>query len=46
MIKYDKSTVASIQSAIVSQFGVMPTFKKWFLKVVKVSVQHDSLDAM
>jgi hypothetical protein len=43
--KYNKSTVVSVQSAIVSQFNVRPTSKRWFLKIVQVTMKHDPFDA-
>ena len=38
MIKYNKSIVVSVRSALVSRFCVRPTSKKWFLKIVQVIV--------
>ena len=38
--------VVSIRSAMVSQFCVKPTFKRWFLMIVHVTMNLDSLDAM
>ena len=32
--------------AIVSQFCVRPTSKRWFLKIIQVTMKHDSFDAM
>ena len=36
----------SVWSAMVSWFGVRPTSKKWFLKIVQVTVERDPFDAM
>ena len=38
--------VVSIQSAMVSQFCVRPTSKRWFLRIVQVTVKHDPFDVM
>ena len=38
--------VASVQSVMVSRFCVRPTSKRWFLKIVQVTMKHDPLDAM
>jgi hypothetical protein len=47
MINMNKSTVVSVQSAMVSQwFCVWPTSKRWFLKTVQVTMKHDPFDAM
>ena len=45
MIKHNKPTVVSIQSVVVSRFCVRPTFKKWFLKSIQVTVKYDPFDA-
>ena len=36
----------SVRSAMVSRFCVKPTSKRWFLKVVQVTMKHDPFDAM
>jgi len=41
MIKLNKPTVVSVQSAMVSQCCVSPTSKRWFLKIVQGSMKHD-----
>ena len=46
MIKWNKPTVVSVRSAVVSWFGVKPTSKRWFLKIVKVTMKRDLFDAM
>ena len=46
MINYNKSTVASVRSAMISQFRVRPTSKRWFLKIIQVTLKHDPLVAM
>ena len=46
MIYYNKSTVVRFQNAMVSEFCVRPTSKKWFLKIVQETMKHDPLDAM
>jgi hypothetical protein len=38
--------VVSIRSAMVSRFCVKPTSKRWFLKIVQVTMKHDPFDAM
>ena len=39
--------LASVWSAMVSQwFFVRPTFKRWFLKIIQVTMKHDPFDAM
>jgi hypothetical protein len=38
--------VVSVRSAMVSQFCVRPTSERWFLKIVQVTMKHDTLDAM
>ena len=45
MIKQNKSTVVSVQSAMVSRFGVRSTYKRRFLKLVQVTMKHDPFDA-
>ena len=37
--------VVSVRSAMVSRFCVRPTSKRWFLKVVQVTMKHDPFDA-
>ena len=46
MIKQTKTTVVSVRSTMASRFGVRPTFKRWVLKIVQVTMEHDPLDAM
>jgi hypothetical protein len=46
MIKENKSTVVNIQSAMVSQFCVRPASKRWFSKIIQVTMKHDPFDAM
>ena len=38
--------VVSVRSVMVSRFYVRPTYKSWFLKIVQVTMQHDSFDAI
>jgi hypothetical protein len=38
--------VVSVRSAMVSQSYVGPTSKRWFLKIVQVTIKHDAFDAM
>ena len=38
--------VVNIRSAMVSRFCVKPTSKKWFLKIVQVTLKHCPFDAM
>ena len=45
MIKQNKSVVVSVGSAMVSRFGVRPTSKRWFLKIVRVTMKQDPFDA-
>jgi hypothetical protein len=45
MINENKPMVVSVWSAMVSRFYVMPTSKRWFLKIVHVIVKHDPFDA-
>ena len=46
MIQQNKSNVANTQSAMVSQFCVRPTSRRWFSKRVQVTMRHGPLDAM
>ena len=46
MIELNKLMVVSIHSAMVSWFYVRPTSKRWFLKIVQVTMKHDPFDAM
>jgi hypothetical protein len=46
MIKYNKSMAVRFWSAMVSYFCVRPTSKRWFLKIVQVSMKRDPFDAM
>ena len=46
MIKYNKSIIVSVHNTMVIQFSVRPTSKKWFLKIVQVTMKHDPFDAM
>ena len=46
MIRLNKSTVVSIRSATVSHFCGRPTSKRWFLKIVQVTMKHDPFDAI
>jgi hypothetical protein len=41
-----KPTVVSIRGAMVSWFCGRPTSKRWFLKIVQVTMKHDPFDAM
>jgi hypothetical protein len=45
MIKLYKSTVMNVQN-MVFQFGVTPTSKTWFLKIVQVTMKYDPFDVM
>jgi hypothetical protein len=38
--------VVIVRSAMVSQFCVRPTSKRWFLKRVQVTMKHDPFNAM
>jgi hypothetical protein len=38
--------VVNVHSAMVSRFCVMPTFKRWCLKLVQMTMKHDLFDAM
>ena len=38
--------IMSIRSAMVSQFYIKPTSKRWFLKRIQVTMNHDPFDAM
>ena len=38
--------VVSVKSAMVSQFCVRPTSKRWFLKIVQVTMKHDPFDTV
>ena len=45
--KIEQIDCVSIQSAMVSHcFCIRPTSKRWFLKIVQVTMKHDPLDAM
>ena len=46
MVKYDKSTVVSVRSAMVSLFFVRPTSKRWFLTSDQVTIKCDPFAAM
>jgi hypothetical protein len=46
MIKWNKSMVVSVWSAMVSWFSVGLTSTRWVLKIVQVTIEHDSVDAM
>ena len=46
MIKYNKSKVMSILSAMVSRFCVRPTSKSWFLKIIQGTMKHDAFNVM
>ena len=35
-----------VKSATLSQFCVRPTSKRWFLKIVQVTMKHDSFYVM
>ena len=37
--------VVSIRSAMVSGLCVRPTSKRWFMKIVQVTMKHDQIDA-
>jgi hypothetical protein len=36
----------SVRSAMVSRFCVRPTFKRWSLKIIQVTMNHDPFNAM
>ena len=36
----------SVRSAMLFRFYVKPTSKRWFLKVIQVTMKHDSFVAM
>ena len=46
MIKQNKLTIVSVQSAMVSRFYVMPTPNMWCLEIIQVTMNHDPLGAM
>ena len=46
MIKLNVLTIVSVQSAMVSWFCVRSTSKRWFLKIVQVTMKLDPFDAM
>ena len=46
MIKYNKSMVVSVLSAMVLWFCVRLTSKRWFMKTIQVTTKQDPLDAM
>jgi hypothetical protein len=46
MINEIKPTVVSVHSAMVSQFFVRLASKRWFLKIIQVTMKHDPSDAM
>ena len=46
MIKLNKPMVVSVWSAMVSWVCVRPTSKRWFLKLVQVTIRHDPFDTM
>jgi hypothetical protein len=46
MDRANKSTITSVRSAMVSRFYVRPTSKRWFLKIIQVTMKHDLFDAM
>ena len=46
MMKQNKAVVVSVQSAVVSQFCVRPTSKRWFLKIIQVTMKHDPFDTV
>jgi hypothetical protein len=46
MIKQNNSTVVSVRSAVVSRFCVKHASQKWFLKMIRVTMKHDLIDAM
>jgi hypothetical protein len=45
MINYNKPTVVSVGSAMVSWFCVRPTSERWFLEIVQVTMRCDPFDA-
>jgi hypothetical protein len=45
-IKENKSAVVSIWSAMVFRFCGRPISKRWFFKIIQVTMKHDALDAM
>jgi hypothetical protein len=44
MIKLYNSTVVNVWSAMVSRFCIRPTSKKWFLKIVQLTMKHDPIN--
>ena len=46
MIEWNKPTVVSVQSAMVPWFCGRCTSKRWVLKIVQETVNHDPFDAM
>ena len=46
MMKYNKSTVVSIWDVVVSCFCGKPTSKRWLLKIVQLTMQHDPFGVM
>ena len=43
---WKKSTIVRFRSVMVSRFYVRPTSKKWFWKIIRVTMKHDPFDAM
>ena len=43
---WKKSTIVRFRSVMVSRFYVRPTSKKWFWKIIWVTMKHDPFDAM
>ena len=46
MIQTKVLTVVNMQNAMVSWFCVKPTSKRWFVKIVQVTMKHNPYDAM
>ena len=46
MVKWNKSTVVSVQIVMVFWFCVRSTSKRWFLKIVQVTMEHNPINAM
>ena len=45
MIRYNKSSLVGLQIAMVFKFCVRPTSKRWFLIIVRMTMNRDPFDA-
>ena len=44
--KWNKLTVVSVRSGMVSRFCVRPTSKRWVLEIIQVIMKHDPFDVV